>query len=156
MWNFFKYTSGTTIDKKWMVMERIEALSSGSLRSPFSLRKLAQVIPCNFYSQMIHKKGAQTLRKKSIPSDFRFSFSWLATRAAWLILSSSILSIPSVLCLKTSSKWTNAMNTKTPQSPIDVGVSTHNQTPRTLRNPSSILRKMHARNILGRYFRFHC
>lgn len=44
----FKCTSGITIDKKWIVVERSEALCSCAMSDSFPLRQLVQVIPCNF------------------------------------------------------------------------------------------------------------
>lgn len=72
--HLFKCTTGITADMSWMVVELAEALRSRAVRALFSLRKLAQIIPCNFSSKMIHSMYVQRLRQNNNQSDILFWF----------------------------------------------------------------------------------
>lgn len=72
MFHLVRYTPSFTTDMKWMVVEWAETLRYGAFHSPFPIKKLAQVIPCNFNLAMIHAMVAHSLCSKKHPTEISF------------------------------------------------------------------------------------
>lgn len=52
--NLTSYESGITTDMKWLVCERVKHLQSGAVHALIQMKHLAQILPCNLGSEMIH------------------------------------------------------------------------------------------------------
>ena len=68
-----KYADAITSDMKWFSVERSERLRDGAVRAPLSMKWLAQAVPVNFTSAMIHAIALTRLKQKNNPTDTAFS-----------------------------------------------------------------------------------
>lgn len=155
--HFFKFTSGITTNMKWMVVDRPEALRSWAVRSPLSSSKLAQFIPGNFSSQMVHVMAVHKLLQKNNTCNVWFGFHLNGDACSLIYISlfhtlNAICTLPSnIIEMDKYNEYENAA----------IAVSRKRIDPQSnavkiAYTRSRILRNVHARQCLDRSFRLNC